>query len=137
MSPENLENIGNFQGWGWPKLLKTIIVISMKFCTRIIYVKKGVRKCNSAWWVGFSGKLFRFYSFKYWPHQFFLILYRYCNKKTLFYRNYILFEMDFSSFSSAWQFFDTKFSEISLRVFLKSRMLSSLKFLPKSATLCR
>ena len=75
----------------------------MKLCTRIHNVKK--KEYESArvpWWVGFSGKLFRFYRFKYWRRQFFWILYHYYNKKILFIRNYIVFEMDFSSFSSAW-----------------------------------
>ena len=48
--------------------------------------------------------------------------------------------MDFSSFSSAWQFFDTNSLPNFLRsprVFLKSRMVNSLIFLLKSTTLSR
>ena len=68
------------------------------------------------WWLGFSGKWFRFYFFKHWLQRFLWILYHYCNEKTLFSRNYIVFEMDFSTFSSSWEFFDAK----SLPNFLRS-----------------
>ena len=79
----------------------------MKFCTRIFNVKKEYKSAIAPWWVCFYGKLFHLYPFKYWSHQFFWILYHYCNKKTLFNRNDIVFEMDFSFFSWAWEFFDT------------------------------
>ena len=137
MSAENVENIGNFECWG---LTQVASVVSRKFCTRIIHVKKQYKNAIVPSWVDFSGKLFPFYPFNYWPHQLFWILYHYCNKKTLFNRNHIVFEMDLSSFSSAWQFFDRNSLQNflrSTRVFLKSRMLSSLIFLLKSTTLGR
>ena len=77
----------------------------MKFCTRIFNVKKEYKSAIAPWWVGFYGKLFHLYPFKYWSHQFFWILYHYCNKKIFFNRKDIVFEMDFSSFSSALEFF--------------------------------
>ena len=77
----------------------------MKFCTRIFNVKKEYKSAIAPWWVGFYGKLFHLYPFKYWSHQFFWILYHYCNKKIFFSRKDIVFEMDFSSFSSALEFF--------------------------------
>ena len=88
----------------------------MKFCTRIFNVKKEYKSAIAPWWVGFYGKLFHLYPFKYWSHQFFWILYHYCYKKTLFNRNYIVSEVDFSSFSSAWQFFDTNYLPNFLRL---------------------
>ena len=77
----------------------------MKFCTRIFNVKKEYKSAIAPWWVCFYGKLFHLYPFKYWSHQFFWILYHYCNKKIFFNRKDIVFEMDFSSFSSALEFF--------------------------------
>ena len=140
MSTENLKNIVNFEGWGLSQGAWKISVISMKFCTGIINVKKEYESAIVPWWVGFPGKLFHFYPFKYWPHQFFWILYHYRNKKTLFNCNYVVFEMDISSFPSAWQFFNTNSLPNFLRsprVFLKSRTLISLIFLLKSTTLGR
>ena len=130
-------------------MLKKVSVISMKFCTRIINVKKEYKSAIVLWWVGFSGKLFCFHPFKYWSHQFFWILYHHCNKKTLFNRNYIMFEIDiqlqlydvwnglfifFFSMTIFWYKLLAEFSEIAW-VFLKSSMLSSLIFFLKSTTL--
>ena len=96
----------------------------MKSCARIVNAKNEYKSAITPWWVGFYGKLFHFYPFKYWSHQqFFWILYHYCNKKTLFNRNDVVFEMDFSSFSLAWGFFDTKSLPNSLK-------LSSVNSLP-------
>ena len=88
----------------------------MKFCTRIFNVKREYKSAIARWWVGFFGTLFHLHPFKYWSHQFFWILYHYCNKKTLFNRNDVVFEMDFSSFSLAWGFFDTKSLPNSLKL---------------------
>ena len=79
----------------------------MKFCTRIFNVKKEYKSAIAPWWVCCYGKLFHLYPFKYWSHQFFWILYHYCNKKIFFNRKDIVSEMDFSSFSSALEFFHT------------------------------
>ena len=92
----------------------------MKFCTRFFNVKKECKSTIAPWLVGFYGKLFHFYPFKYWSHhQFFWILYHYCNKKT-WHRNDVVFEMDFSSFSLAWGFFEN-----SLPNFLKLPSVNS------------
>ena len=53
MSPDNLEIIGNFEGWGLTRIaFKKVSVISMKLCTRIHNVKKRstiVQECLDEW----------------------------------------------------------------------------------------
>ena len=105
----------------------------MKFCTRIFSVKKEYKSAIAPWWVAFSGKLFHLYSFKYWSHQFFWILSHYCNKKKLFNRNDIVFEMDFSSFSSAWEFSDTNWLPNFLRL-PRVNLVTSASFCYKKRT---
>ena len=72
----------------------------MKLCTRTINVKNGVRK-------GFYEWVFLENYFALTPSNIDVTNYSESfittvTRKTLFNRKYIVFEMDFSSFSSAW-----------------------------------
>ena len=82
-----------------PSCLKKVSVISMKVCTRTINVKNGVRK-------GFYEWVFLENYFALTPSNIDVTNYSESfittvTRKTLFNRKYIVFEMDFSSFSSA------------------------------------
>ena len=94
----------------------------MKFCTRIINKQGGttVQKQLDEW----------VFLENYTPRRLFIILYYYSNKKALFNRSFIVFELGFSSFFSGWKFFNTK----STPNFLKSTRVLS-KLILKSLTL--
>ena len=72
-----------------------------------------MQKCNSALISGLLWKIITLVPLQILISPIFLN--HYCRRKTLFNRNDIVFEMDFSSFSSAWEFFHTN----SLPNFLK------------------
>ena len=94
----------------------------MKFCTRIINKQGGttMQKQLDEW----------VFLENYTPRRLFIILYYYSNKKALFNRSFIVFELGFSSFFTCWKFFNTK----STPTFLKSTRVLS-KLILKSLTL--
>ena len=94
----------------------------METCTRISNIIRGYRSEIAPLRVGFPGKLYPFYPFKYWPYQISWICYHYCHKKTLFSRDYIVFSLQGRNFLT--QTPRLIFSNHLFRVFLKSTTLS-------------